>query len=217
MLQKCIMFRLRIVKPVVRFGTQMNATRITGRSLPHFEPGVSPMNKPIQSVVYLLLFLSMAVMTTGCSTTSCSKWSPKNMWENRPRPFQSLFRGAPCSSCNPPAGKLFGFGSNTATGCEDGSCGGSVMQGQQPIYQDGAVPYYPSEYPSQLQQPMNGGQIINAPGPDMSVAPIQTNYPPTNDFYSDSQFGSGLNSGPGFETNAEAITPPMYGSRNILN
>jgi hypothetical protein len=177
------------------------------------------MNKPLQSACYFLIALSMAVTTTGCTSTSCSSWSPKNWFANRPRPFQNCFRGAPCNTCNPPLGKLQNYDSNLMGRCDDGSCGGNMNSGQQPVYQgapSGAVPYYPSEMQPPMETP--GTPMLNAPGPDMSMAPIQTNYPPRNDVYSDSQFGSGIsNTLPGFETNAEAITPPMYGNRNKFN
>ncbi len=173
------------------------------------------MNKPLQFACYLLLVVSLSVTTTGCAT-SCNSWSPKNWFANRPRPLQNLFRGASCSTCNPPMGKLQMFGANSVKGCQDGSCGGNGFSGEEPVYQgefDGAVPYYPSDMQAPMGQPM-----LSAPGPDMSSAPIRTNYPSSAGYDSGSQIGSGLKSfNSDFETNAEAITPPMYGSRNDFN
>ncbi|MEZ6094888.1 MAG: hypothetical protein R3C03_11755 [Pirellulaceae bacterium] len=57
-------------------------------------------------------------------------------------PIRNLFRGAPCSTCNPPFGSLFQRSSNTAGTCNNGTCGVTTLDNTAPAGSIGSD-YYP--------------------------------------------------------------------------
>lgn len=168
-----------------------------------------------------LFAVSSIVLANGCAST-CNSWSPREMWANRPRPLQKLFRGEACNTCNPPVGQLNQSSGNVIHGCNDGSCAAPYGAPSDGVLPGQDVPYYPSDaLPPGLNNTTFEGPGVIAPGPDFSGNSTTTNYPPAY-YGADSgggiEFGSAVSTNPsGFETNSEVVAPPMYGSLKPFN
>jgi hypothetical protein len=103
------------------------------------------------------LLTTLALVAICCSATGCANG-----------PIRKFFRGAPCSTCNPPFG-LFNRGSQTVGNCNDGVCGagvapldGSMMGGAE--FGSGLVP--PGGTPGTLNpgMPATGSDTYPYPG-----------------------------------------------------
>ena len=133
------------------------------------------MKKIVCSVALSVLVLA----GSGCATSSCSSggtcgsgglfsghYLQRGMNLFQGQPVRSLFRGAPCSTCNPPAGQPANCDSNVAPLCQDGNCGShaGLINSQAPVYGDQGVPYY-GEPTLNAPQPAIApeGQFYNAP------------------------------------------------------
>ena len=153
MLKKINMFHLHIINHDVRFRAS------DGGDLTRFFNAYEActMKKNICLIAATVLILS----TTGCATSSCGNSGlfgtglfsgglfQGGLFENNPfsdGPIRRYFRGAPCSTCNPPSGQLGSYGSNVAPLCQDGNCGGHSPVSAPANIQlnDPGIPYYDS-------------------------------------------------------------------------
>ena len=62
----------------------------------------------MKNITFLLVLAALMVASNGCANG----------------PLRNFFRGAPCNTCNPPLGKVFGqgWGGGAVTNCENGIC-----------------------------------------------------------------------------------------------
>lgn len=158
------------------------------------------MKKLVCSIALAVLILA----GSGCATSSCNDGLfGGRLFQGRlfnggffqGQPVRSLFRGAPCSTCNPPAGRPSNCDSNVAPLCQNGNCGsgGLIESGQAPVYDDPGVPYYGSPVLSSPQPtPADAGQIYSAPVQGSSRVPYGVTDESMNGLPMIDAFGSGV-------------------------
>lgn len=88
----------------------------------------------MKNVAFLLVLAAVMVASNGCANG----------------PLRNFFRGAPCNTCNPPLGKVFGqgWGGGAVKNCESGVCSApdqAVVNNQSPV--NGADSYSAAKYP----------------------------------------------------------------------
>ncbi len=89
-------------------------------------------------------------------------------------PFRRFFRGAPCSTCNPPLGQSFdnGWGGSTATNCESGTCPAPDMTAPPIAGNTTATDAYSTaKYPTD-GYPYPGTSSANAAGNAVGLTPL---------------------------------------------
>ncbi len=107
--------------------------------------------RTMKTLICLVASTVLILSTSGCATSSCNSGCETNgglfsggLFQGGlipqslslpGQPIRSLFRGAPCSTCNAPAGQTSSYGPNVAPLCNSGSCDSG----------------YPSVAPGQLQ------------------------------------------------------------------
>lgn len=114
----------------------------------------------MKKIICMIASAMLILSTSGCATNSCgsglfgtglfaSSAPQSGLFQPQPlsrNPLQSFTQGAPCDTCNAPAGQVYnGSGStNVAPLCQDGSCyGGSPVSTQGNVQlNDPGVSYY---------------------------------------------------------------------------
>jgi hypothetical protein len=150
MLKKNNMFRLHIIIHVVRFRAS------NGGDLKTFLNAYEACT--MKKIICLIASTMLILSTSGCATNRCGNGllglglfsggnSQGGLFQGSQlsnNPIRSFFRGAPCDTCNPPAGQVGGHGGNVAPLCNDGSCyGGAPVSAPANIQlNDPGVPYY---------------------------------------------------------------------------
>lgn len=203
MLKKNNMFHLHIIIHVVRFRASNGGDLKT--FLNAYE--ACTMKKTICLIASTMLILS----TSGCATNRCGNGllglglfsggaTQGGLFQGNPlanNPIQSFFRGAPCDTCNAPAGQVGGHRGNVAPLCRDGSChGGSPVSAPANIQlNDPGVPYYDngSGIVPQTAIPNSGNNVFPqgtiVPNSGQSVIPGSTSRVPYGSTYG-STYGS---------------------------
>ena len=103
----------------------------------------------MKQLVLLVAVAAMLAMTSGCANGPMRQW----------------FKGGACNSCQPPCGQPYGCGTNTATGCESGTCGAPASLPASSF--GGEVPYY-SDSPEMYGAPAGSSDILSQP----TVGPV---------------------------------------------
>lgn len=152
MLKKINMIHLHIINHVVPFRAS------NGGNLKRFFNAheACTMKKIICLIASAVLILS----TSGCATNRCGnglfggglfngQLLQGGLFQSGPlsnSPIRSFFQGAPCNTCNPPAGQMNGYSGNVAPLCNHGNCGGGSPASAPANIQlnDPGVPYYDS-------------------------------------------------------------------------
>jgi|GEM_PF-4090351 len=88
----------------------------------------------MKNVTFLLVLAAVMVVSNGCANG----------------PLRNFFRGAPCNTCNPPLGKVFGqgWGGSTVSNCASGVCDApaqAITSNQAPA--NSADSYSAAKYP----------------------------------------------------------------------
>ena len=112
----------------------------------------------MKKIICLIASTVLILSTSGCATNRCGNGllglglfsggaSQGSFFQSNPlsnNPISSFFRGAPCDTCNPPAGQVGAHSGNVAPLCQDGSCyGGSPVSAPAGVQlNDPGVPYY---------------------------------------------------------------------------
>ncbi len=120
-----------------------------------------------QKLLSVIAVCALVVSMSGCACNSgCNSWMPSNPFKDRPvrNTIKSWFQGAPCNSCNAPAGQPLSFGTNSAPTCS--SCGSVVSSGYAPAvdsYDSGVSLYGDTTINGPIVDPLYGQNPIQNP------------------------------------------------------